>query len=132
MKPEPEKIIPDRPPPIRTDPSIKKREMELELLNKFQGTQEQNTEINAAQRVILTSLEQVAKEFMPLSATMSTNKDKTFWELAIVHDFINWFRVYGVPVGRKGRIEVAEVMKSYFEALREESKADMERSRMLR
>lgn len=106
--------------------------MTLDVMSKYQGVEEMNTEITAQQRVILVSLEQIATGFMPLSAHISTNRDMSFWKIPIVDRWIDRFRIYGLPVGRKGRIEMGEVLKSFLEAQKEQARLDQERSRLLK
>jgi len=118
--------------PVRTDPRIKLQEMTLDVIARFQGTDEMNTEITPAQRVILVSLEQIARDFMPLSRSLSTNPDPEFWKFPMINTWIDRFRVYGLPVGRKGRTETGEVLKSFLEAQKEQAKLDAERSRLLK
>lgn len=111
-------------PPTKTNPEIKIKEMELEVLTKFLSTDRQKTQITCDERILIGVLDGYGKNPYPVSRDICRRLNIPFqsedFRLDFLQEFLRCFIEYGIPLNRSGRTEEVKVLSSYFAAQHEE------------
>ncbi len=111
--------------PTKTNPEIKIKEMELEVLRKFLSSDRQKTQITTDERILIGVLDGYSKNPYPISADICEKLhiafDASGFKLKFLSEFLACFIEFGIPLDREGRKEEVKVLNSYFNAQNEEN-----------
>lgn len=107
------------------DAIINGQNLKVEMLNKYMSNQEEKTEVSISERKIIPLCEILAlNPFNDIADDVTKNngkhltqsekdKYKEEFQVPFLSYFLDRFKVLGIPLKRKGRLEEMEVLKSF-------------------
>lgn len=93
--------------------------LKAETIQKFLSSDTQKTEITASERKVIPLLKQLAlNPFPDIAQHLPIDKQQEIlreFEIPYLLEWTDQYITLGIPVGRKGRKEEVDVLKSYLE-----------------
>ena len=103
-------------PPVRNNPQLELQKQVLDFLTGFGSSGKQKTDINASQRVILSTANRLAGNSFPISQKIAEERGIAMeqHQMPFFKDWIGDFIEFGIPLGRKGRGEEVALFRAFF------------------
>lgn len=123
-------------PPVRKDKEIEMKKMEIETVNKVISDADLKTEFTQKERILITLLEDLAKEPFPISQGLAKEKginfDMTKYVFPPLSDLVKGYNRKGKALKRKGIGEDVDIVRAYFTAQIEQAKASQRTNPILK